>query len=86
MCVQFFHMVNINVPAGVGAPPLNTAHEQALVCTFTCTSYMYSHNMHIDIYYMKGHLYMHVPSAEVVGTASQEATLNQTNSAGLVSH
>ena len=24
MCVQSFHMVNIDVPAGVGAPPLNT--------------------------------------------------------------
>ena len=24
MCVQFFHMVDIDVPAGVGAPPLNT--------------------------------------------------------------
>ena len=24
MCVQIFHMVNIDVPAGVGAPPLNT--------------------------------------------------------------
>ena len=23
MCVQTFHMVNIDVPAGVGAPPLN---------------------------------------------------------------
>ena len=23
-CVQIFHMVNIDVPAGVGAPPLNT--------------------------------------------------------------
>ena len=25
MCAQFFHMVSIDVPAGVGAPPLNTA-------------------------------------------------------------
>ena len=24
MCVQIFHMVNIDVPAGVGAPPLDT--------------------------------------------------------------
>ena len=24
MCVQFFHMVSIDVPAGVGAPQLNT--------------------------------------------------------------
>jgi len=24
MCVQIFHMVNIDVPAGVGAPPLET--------------------------------------------------------------
>ena len=24
MCVQSFHMVNIDVPAGVGAPPLDT--------------------------------------------------------------
>ena len=24
MCVQTFHMVNINVPASVGAPPLDT--------------------------------------------------------------
>ena len=24
MCVQLFHMVSIDVPAGVGAPPLNT--------------------------------------------------------------
>ena len=23
MCVQTFHMVNIDVPAGVGAPPLD---------------------------------------------------------------
>ena len=29
MCVQFFHMVNIDVPAGVGAPPLNTTSEHA---------------------------------------------------------
>ena len=27
MCVQSFHMVNIDVPAGVGAPPLNTTAE-----------------------------------------------------------
>ena len=27
MCVQFFHMVSIDVPAGVGAPPLNTTSE-----------------------------------------------------------
>jgi len=24
MCVQIFHMVSIDVPAGVGAPPLDT--------------------------------------------------------------
>ena len=24
MCVEIFHMVNIDVPAGVGAPPLDT--------------------------------------------------------------
>jgi len=24
MCVQLFHSVNIDVPAGVGASPLNT--------------------------------------------------------------
>ena len=24
MCAQIFHMVNIDVPAGVGAPPLDT--------------------------------------------------------------
>ena len=24
MCVQNFHMVNIDVPAGAGAPPLDT--------------------------------------------------------------
>ena len=24
MCVQIFHMVNIDVPAGDGAPPLDT--------------------------------------------------------------
>ena len=29
MCVQFFHMVSIDVPAGVGAPPLNTTSEHA---------------------------------------------------------
>ena len=23
MCVQIFHMVNVDVPAGVGAPPLD---------------------------------------------------------------
>ena len=27
MCVKFFHMVSIDVPAGVGAPPLNTTSE-----------------------------------------------------------
>jgi len=27
MCVQFFHMVSIDVPAGVSAPPLNTTSE-----------------------------------------------------------
>ena len=25
MCVQIYHMVNIDVPAGVGAPPLDTS-------------------------------------------------------------
>ena len=29
MCVQIFHMVNINVPAGVCAPPLDTTSEHA---------------------------------------------------------
>ena len=29
MCVQFFHMVSIDVPAGVGALPLNTTSEHA---------------------------------------------------------
>ena len=24
LCVEIFHMMNIHVPAGVGAPPLNT--------------------------------------------------------------
>jgi len=27
VCVQSFHMVNIDVPAGVGAPPLDTHHN-----------------------------------------------------------
>ena len=27
MCVQSFHMVNIDVPAGVGAPPLDTTSD-----------------------------------------------------------
>ena len=29
VCVQIFHMVNIDVPAGVGAPPLDTTSEHA---------------------------------------------------------
>ena len=27
MHVQIYHMVNIDVPAGVGAPPLDTQHS-----------------------------------------------------------
>ena len=27
MCAQIFHMVNTDVPAGVGAPPLDTTPE-----------------------------------------------------------
>ena len=26
ICVQIFHMVNVDVPASVGTPPLNTQH------------------------------------------------------------
>ena len=29
MCAQFFHMVSIDVPAGVGAPPLNATTSVA---------------------------------------------------------
>ena len=28
MCVQSFHMMNIYVPAGAGAPPLDTHPQQ----------------------------------------------------------
>ena len=30
MCVQFLHMVSIDVPASVGAPPLNTTSNDTL--------------------------------------------------------
>ena len=32
MCVQFFHVVSIDVPAGVGAPPLNTTSSCMMSC------------------------------------------------------
>ena len=32
-CVQFFHMVSIDVPAGVGAPPLNTTSHLTSTCS-----------------------------------------------------
>ena len=31
MCVQFFHMVSIDVPAGVGPPPLNTTAKTIIL-------------------------------------------------------
>ena len=34
MCIQIFHMVNIDVPAGVGAPPLNTQLQNIEVNNF----------------------------------------------------
>jgi len=34
MCVQNFHMVNIDVPAGAGAPPLDTQLQMQQTCTY----------------------------------------------------
>ena len=37
MCAQFFHMVSIDVPAGVGAPPLNTtSNHQVPINVYEC--------------------------------------------------
>ena len=39
MCVQFFHMVNLDLPAGVGAPPLNTTSDHLPVFfTLNCST------------------------------------------------
>ena len=32
MCAQIFHMVNIDMPAGVGAPSLDTTTFESAVC------------------------------------------------------
>ena len=36
MCAQFFHMVSIDVPAGVGAPPLNTTATYVMQLVQAC--------------------------------------------------
>jgi len=36
MCVQFFHVVSIDMPAGVGAPPLNTKNRVQGGATTNC--------------------------------------------------
>ena len=36
MCVQIFHMVNIDVPAGVGAPPLDTQLPKSMLPSSKC--------------------------------------------------
>ena len=40
MCVWIFHMVNINVPAGVGIPQLDMNSETALTYQMAMDSYM----------------------------------------------
>ena len=52
MCVQFFHIVSIDVPAGVGAPPLNTTSGKSqnslvpslhfLTCLFTVLTCLFT--------------------------------------------
>ena len=47
MCVQIFHLVNIDVTAGVGAPPLDTQLRlQIARYDFSCHEYvgMPTHN------------------------------------------
>ena len=41
MCVQIFHMVNIDVPASVGAPPLNTATQYVASELHDCRFFFY---------------------------------------------
>ena len=44
MCVQTFHMVNIDVPAGVGAPPLDK-QLKTIMLGWTALYKMVGHNL-----------------------------------------
>ena len=41
MCAQIFNIMNIDVPAGVGAPPLDTQQARFVACHFAnnCDTY-----------------------------------------------
>ena len=46
MCVQIFHMVDIDVPAGVGAPPLNTQLNRRYTGTGSLVGSVQRKNFH----------------------------------------
>ena len=55
MCVQSFHMVNIDVPAGVGAPPLDTTSRPLqILWQWFSTSINYWEHGNTHLYVSKG--------------------------------
>ena len=49
MCVQFIHMVSIDVLAGVGAPPLNM-HSNYIAATHNITLHAHQNALHTHHY------------------------------------